>query len=132
MKYFINAPERNIIPGVNYSHRDVNFAKQLLGYSWDAMKTKMKHPRKRKKIFQSTEEVTKSVTLAIIKTFKKIHLDMNILFMNETTFFLSKSQDIGFILSQVISDYNARESKDTTVNDGIGFEYLKCWLKTKH
>ena len=84
---FIHALECNMILGVNFSRRDVKIANEIYGYSQGAAMGKMKHPRKGQKMDRTTEDVTSPVPPQILKHYRKIHLDMDILFINGVAFF---------------------------------------------
>ena len=106
---FINALECNVIPGVNFGRRDVKIANKIYGYSKGAAMGKWKHPRKGQKMDQTTEEVCTPFPSNILQHYGNIHLDMDIMFINNVAFFLATSQDLGFIhCRRVLSKHNKR------------------------
>ena len=60
---------------------------------------RFKHPGKGIKTDRTTEGIAAPVPPEIMKYYKDIHLDIDILFVNKTAFLLAISQDIGFINS---------------------------------
>ena len=94
---FINVLECNSIDGVDFGGRDVNIANKIYGYSKGAAMGRFKHPGKGVKMDRTTEDIAARVPPEIMKHYKDIHLDINILFVNRTAFLLAISRDIGFI-----------------------------------
>ena len=58
---------------------------------------RFKHPRKVMKIDRTTKDIVAPVPPEIMKHYKDIHLDIDILFVNKTVFLLAILRDIGFI-----------------------------------
>ena len=87
-KDFINALEYNFIDGVDFGRRDVNIANDMYGYSKGEAIGRFKHPCKGVKMDRTTEDIVAPVTPEIIKHYKDIHSDIDILFVNKTTFLL--------------------------------------------
>ena len=89
-----------------------------------------KHPRKGVKVDRTTQEIVVPVPPEIIKYYKDIHLDIDMLFVNKTAFLLAISWDIRFLhcksmatyhskhmenrLKQITFNYQARGFKDVT------------------
>ena len=96
-KDFIYALKCNSIEGVDFCRRDGNIANEIYGYSKGATIGRFKHPRKGVKIDRTTEENAAPVPLEIMKHYKEIHFDKDILFVNKTAFLLAISRDIEFI-----------------------------------
>ena len=90
-KDFINALEYNSIEGVDFGKRDVNIANDIYDYSKDAAMGRFKHPRKEVKMDRTTEDITALVPTKTMKHYRDVHLDIDILFMNKTLFFLAIS-----------------------------------------
>ena len=144
---FIHALECNMIPGVNFGRRDVKIANKIYGYSQGAAMGKMKQPRKGQKMDRTTKDVTSPVPLEILKYYRKVHLDMDILYVNGVAFFLATSRDLGFIhckpvlskhnhrvqneLVNILSDYKSRGFKVVTASGDNAFEPLKDWMKSE-
>jgi len=142
---FIHALECNMIPGVDFGRRDVKIANEIYGYNDGAAMGKMKHPRKGQKMDRTSEDVTSPVPPQILKHYRKVHLDMDILFINGVAFFLCTSRDIGFIhckpvltrhnkrvqdaLTNIVADYRARGFKVVTASGDNAFAPLKDWMK---
>ena len=142
---FIHALECNMIPGVDFGHRDVKISNEIYGYSNGEAMGKMKHPRKSQKIDRTSEDVSSPVPPQILKHYRKIHLDMDILFINGVAFFLATSRDIGFIhckpvlsrhnqwvqnvLVNIVADYKARGFKIVMASGDNAFVPLTDWMK---
>lgn len=144
---FINALECNSVPGVDFGRRDINIANEIYGYSTAAAKGKMKHPRKGQKMNRTSEKVTASVPDSILKHYKDVHLDMDLMFVNGVAFFLATSRDIGFIhcqavlskhnkrvqdaLCTIVADYQHRGFRVRIAFGDNAFEPLKGWMKSE-
>ena len=70
---------------------------EIYGYSKGAAIGKFKHPCKGVKMDRTTEYVATPVPPTIMKHYKNIHLDIDLLFVNKIQFILAKLRDIGFI-----------------------------------
>ena len=79
---FINTLECNSIEGVNFRRRGINIANDIYGYSKGTAMKRFKHSHKGVVMDRTTENITVPVPLEIIKHYKDIHLDIDILFMN--------------------------------------------------
>lgn len=106
---------------------------------------KMKHPWKGQKIDRTSEDVTSPVPSQTLKHYQKVHIDMDILFINGVAFFLCTSRDIGFIhckpvlarhnkrvqdaLINIAADYRARGFKVVTASGDNAFAPLTEWMK---
>ena len=58
---------------------------------------RFKHPSKRVKMDRIIEDIAAPVPPDIMKHYKNVHLDIDILFVNKIAFLLAISRDIGFI-----------------------------------
>ena len=94
--------ECNTIEEVNFEKRELKIANKIYGYSKGAVDGKFKHPQKGIKMDRTTADVTALVPPRIIENYKYIHLDLDVLFMNNMAFMLVKSRDIGFIHCKAI------------------------------
>ena len=94
---FINAFECNSIEGVDFGRGDVKIANKTYGYSKGATVGRFKHPHKGVKMDRTTEDVAASLPPKILKHYKDIHLDIDILYANQTAFLLEILRGIGFI-----------------------------------
>lgn len=91
--------------------------------------------------------MAESVPDEILKHYKDIHLDMDLMFVNGVAFFLATSRDIGFIhcqavlskhnqrvqdaLRTIVSDYQHRGFRVCTAFGDNAFEPLKGWMKSE-
>ena len=100
---FIYALKCNFIEGVDFGRHDVNIANEIYGYNKGASMGRFKYPRKGIKMNRTTEDIATPVPPEIIRYYKDIHLDIDILFMNKTAFLLMISRDIGFIHCRPVS-----------------------------
>ena len=82
---------------MDFGRRDVKIANKIYGYSKGATMGRFKHPRKGLKMDRTTEDVAASLPPKIMKHYKEINLDIDVLFVNQTPFLLEISRDIGFI-----------------------------------
>ena len=144
---FINALECNVIPGIDFGRRDVKIANEIYGYSTRASKGKMKHPRKGQQMDRMSEQLAITVPPNILNHYGTVHLDMDIMFVNDIAFFLTTSRDIGFIhckpvvskhnkrvqnaLKAIVSDYNSKGFVVKTAFGDNAFAPLKEWMKTE-
>ena len=71
-----------MIPRVDFGRRDVKIANEIYGYSHAAAMGKMKHPRKGQKMDRTSEYITSPVPPEILKHYRKVHIDMDILYIN--------------------------------------------------
>ena len=144
---FIQALEHNKIPGVDFTKRDIRIAKNLLGYSKYAAKGKMKHPRKGVQMTDNTEKYSE-VPTEVLKHYKEIHLDIDVMYINKISFLVAVSKSIGMIhcmpvmnkdnkrvsdaLTSIISQYNGRGFKVSTIHGNGAFDSLKDWAMNTH
>ena len=144
---FIQALEHNKIPGVDFTKRDVRIAKDLLGYSEYAAKGKMKHPRKGVQMSDNTEKYSE-VPIEVLKHYKEVHLDIDVMYINKIPFLVAISKSIGMIhcmpvmkkdnkrvsdaLTTIISQYNGRGFKVCTIHGDGAFDSLKDWAMNTH
>ena len=70
---------------------------EIYGYSAGAAMGKMKHPKKGHKMERVSEDTISPVPSSILENYKNIHLDIDLFFVNDVTFFLATSRDVGFI-----------------------------------
>ena len=132
---------------MDFGRRDVNITNNIYDYSKGAAMGRFKHPRKGVKMDRITEDIAAPVPPKIMKHYKDIHLDIDIVFVNKTSFLLAISRDIGFIhckamafnnskrlqngLKQVTLDYQARGFKVVTAFGGGAFEHLIKWARNE-
>ena len=142
---FINALEFNSIEGVDFGRRDVKIANEIYGYSKGAAMGRFKRSQKGVKMDQTTEDLVALLPPKILKHYKDIHLDIDILYVNQTAFLLAISRDIGFIhcrpmsinstekiknaMKQITLDYQERGFKVILVFGDGEFEHLKDWMR---
>ena len=141
---FIHALECNVIPGVDFSRRDMKIANEIYGYSKETAMGKMKHPRKGQQMDRTTDDLCSPTPPEILKHYKNIHLDMDIMFVNQVAFFLATSRDIGFIhcrpvlskenkrvqnaLKVIVAEYKSRGFCVKTASADNAFAPLKDWM----
>ena len=101
---FINPLECISIEGVDFGRRDVKIANEIYGYSKGAAMGRFKHPRKGVKMDRTTKDVATPLLPKIIEHYKDIHLDIDILFVNQILFLLAISRDIGSIYCKPMSN----------------------------
>ena len=142
---FIHALECNIIPGVDFGRRDIKIANEIYGYSEQAAKGKTKHPRKSKIMDRISESVITPVPEQLMKHYQNIHLDMDLLFINQVAFFVCTSRDIGFIhcrpvlnkankrvtnaIRRIVKEYEDHGFKVVTASGDGAFDAMKDMLK---
>ena len=99
------------------------------------------------KIDRTTENVATLLPFKILEHYKDIHLDIDILYINQTVFLLTISRDIGFIhcrpmssnvtkkiqnpMRQIPLDYQAREFTFVSAFSDSEFDNLKDWTRDK-
>ena len=146
-KDFINALECNSIDGVDFGKRDVDIANKIYGYSKGAAMGRFKYPRKSVKMDRTTKDIGTPVPREIMKHYKGIHLDIDILFVNKTSFLFAISRDIGFIHckpvassiskrvqnrpKQITLNFQARELKVVTTFGDSAFKHLTNWTRSE-
>ena len=94
----IHALECNPVEGVDFGRRDVNIANEIYGYSKGAAMGKFRHPHKGVKMDRKTDDIATPVPSEIMKHYKEIHVDVDILFINKTEFLLAISRNIGLFI----------------------------------
>ena len=123
-KDFGNTLKCNSIEGMDFGRRDIKIANEIYGYSKEAAIGKFKYPQKRMKMDRTTEDIAASLPPKIIEHYKDIQLDIDVLFVNQASFLLAISRNIGFIhcrpmsnnitkqiqnaMKQITLDYQAR------------------------
>ena len=138
---FINALECNSIEGVDFGRRDVMITNKIYGYSKGVAMGRFKHPRKGVKIDRTTEDIVAPLPPNTIEHYKDIHLNIDVLYVNQTPFLLAISRDIGFIycrlmsnnvtkriqnaLKQIKLDYQARGFNVVSAFGNGEFDHLK-------
>ena len=122
-EHLIHALECNSIEGVDFGRRDVDIANEIYGYSKGADMGRFKHPRKGVKMDRTTEDIAAPVPLEIMKHYKDIHLDIDILFVNKTVFLLAISWDIGFIHCRLMSSSATKRVQNTM--EQITLDYVQ-------
>ena len=70
---------------------------KIYEYSKGATMRRFKHLQKGVKMDRTTEDVAVPLPPKIMKHYKDIHLDIDILYVKQTPFLLAISRDIGFI-----------------------------------
>ena len=129
---FINALECNPIEGVDFSRRDVKIANEIYGFSKGAEMGRFKHLRKGVKMDRTTEDVAVPLPSKILEYYKDIHLDIDILYVNQTPFLLAISRDIGFIhcrpMSNNVTKRIQNAMKQTTLDYQVrGFDVVSAF-----
>ena len=106
---------------------------------------RFKHPQKGVKMDRTTEDVAAPLSPKILKHYKNIHLNRDILYVKQSSFLLVISRDIRFIhcrsmssnstkkiqntMKQITLDYQARGFKVVSVFGDGEFEHLKDWMR---
>ena len=104
----INALEFSSIEVVDFGRRDMKIANEIYGHSKGAAVGRFRHPRQGVKMDRTTKDVTAPLPHKILEHYKDIHLDIDILYVNQTAFLLEISRDIRFIYCrpcQVTTNY---------------------------
>ena len=142
---FINALECNIIQGVDFVRRDVKIANEIYGYSKNAAMGKMRNTRKGQKMVRVIDELATPVPHDILEHYGNVHIDIDIMFVNNIPFFTVLSMDLKFIhcramlsrhhqrvqdtLRIIVKDYQSRGFNVISASGDIEFEPLKEWMK---
>jgi hypothetical protein len=106
---FINAIENSKISNIDFGRRDVKITDEIYGSSAGAAIGKMKHPKKGHKMERVTEDTISPVPSSVLENYKNIHLDIDLLFINDVAFFLAKSRHVEFIHCRaVLSKHDKR------------------------
>ena len=106
---------------------------------------KMKHPRKGHKMDRVTEDTISPVPSSLLENYKNIHLDIDLFFVNDVTFFLATSRHVGYIhcravvnktdkrvanaLREIVKEYEHRGFKVISASGDLAFEPMKEWVK---
>ena len=112
-KDFLHALEYNSIEGVDFGRSDVNISNETYGYSKAATMRRFKHSHKGVKINRTTEDIASPVPSAIMKHYKDIHLDIDMIFVNKTAFLLAISRDIRCIHCEPMSSSVTKQVQNT-------------------
>ena len=87
----------------------MNIDNEIYGYSKGAVMGRFKYPPKGVKMDRTTEDVATPVPPTIMEHYRDVHLDIDLLLVNNIQFMLAKSRDIGFIhCKAMLSKYNDR------------------------
>ena len=94
---------------------------------------------------RTTEDITTTAPPTIMKYYRDIHLDMDILFVNKIAFLLATSRDFGFIdckplltshgkriqngIQQIVQDYHVRGFKVVTMFGDKEFDPIIEWVR---
>ena len=132
---------------MDFTKRNVKIAKDLLVYSEYAAKGKMKHPRKDIQVADNTERYS-DVPSEILKHYKEIHQDIDVMYINKIPFLVAVSKSIGMIhctpvmnkdnkrvsdaLTSIIAQYNGQGFKVVTIHGDGAFDSLKDWAMNTH
>ena len=127
--------------------KDVKIANKIYGYSKGAAMGRFKYPRKGVKMDRTTEDVAAPLPPKIIEHYKDIHLNIDILYVNQTPFLLEISRDIGFFhcrpmsrhvtkriqnaMKQITLNYQARGFNVATAFGDGEFEHLTDWMSNE-
>ena len=103
------------------SSRDVKIANEIYGYSKGAAVRRFKHPRKGVKMNRTTENVIAPLPLKIFEQYKDIHLNTDILYVNQTAFLLAISRYIEFTHCRPMSSNVTKKIQNTMIQ--IMFDY---------
>ena len=92
-----------------------------------------------------TEDIVSPVPSSLLEIYKNIHLDIDLLFINDVAFFLARSRHVGFICCQAVlskhdkrvanafrekvKDYEQRGFKVISASGDIAFKPMKKWVK---
>lgn len=92
-----------------------------------------------------SEDTILPVPSSVLENYKNIHLDVHLFFVNDVTFFLATSRDIGFIhckavlskhdkrvanaLRETVKEYEQRGFKVISASGDPAFEPMKQWVK---
>ena len=142
---FINGLECNSVEGVDFGRRDVKIANKIYSYSKGAAMGRFKYPQKVVQMNRTTEDVAAPLMSKIIEPYKDIHLNIDMLYVNQTPFLFAISRDIGCIhcrpmsnnaikqiqnaIKQIILDYQARGSNVVSAFGYSEFDHLKNWMR---
>ena len=108
---------------------------------------RFKHPHKGIKMDRTTKDIAAPVPPEIMKYYKDIHLDINILFVNKIAFLLAISRDIGLIhcrsmnssvtkqvqnvIKHITLDYQARGFNVVPAFGDGAFKHLTDWMRSE-
>ena len=137
--------ECNSIEGVDFGRRDVKIANKIYDYSEGATMGRFKDPPKGIKMDRTTEDVATPLPPKILEHYKDMHIDIDILYANQTPFILAILRDIGFIhcrpmsnnvtkriqntMKQITLDYQARGFNAVSAFGDGKFDHLKDWMR---
>ena len=92
-----------------------------------------------------TKDIISPVPSSVLENYKNIHLDIDLLFVNEVAFFLATSRHVGFIhcravllkhdkrvanaLQETVKEYEQRGFKVISISGLLTFEPMKQWVK---
>ena len=132
---------------MDFGRRDVNIANEIYDYSKGAAMGRFKYPHRGLKMDRTTENIAVPVLPGIIKHYKDIHMDIDMIFVDKTALLLAISQDIKFIhckpmtssvskqvqnaLKQITLNYQARRFKVVSTFVDSAFEYLTKWARNE-
>ena len=135
-----NAIDWNIPGTCQFNQRDIQIANKIYGPSVAAIKGKStKCPNK-----MDRPDILTEIPKEIMDAYKKVHLDINIMFANDCAYFTAISQHIGLIhccviasrnnkwvvsaMQLIINQYSKHGFAITTIHRDNKFEQLDDWL----
>ena len=107
---------------MDFGRRDVNIANKIYFYSKGAATRRFKHPHKGVNIDRTTKNIVAPVSPDIMKHYKNIHLDIDIIFVNKTAFLLAISRDVGFIRYNPMSRSVTRQTQNVMEHITLNYQ----------
>ena len=142
-KDLANAIDYNILRNCQLNQRDIQIANNIFGPSVAAIKGKS--IRQQNKMKRS--DIITDLPQEILDAYEKVHLDINIMFVNKCAYFTAISKHIGLIycvpiasrenkqvadaMQRIIDQYRSRRFKVTTVNGDNEFKGMDKWMTDK-
>ena len=136
-----NAMKYNVLGPCDFNKRDMRIAYKIFGPSAAALKGKTTNSKNKTEV---QEEVTNDVPEEILKEYKDVHVDIDIMYLNKITFFTAISRNIKLIRCRAIATRDKKRVQDAMqelikeyvivrkIQGDNEFAPLKRWLIEKH
>ena len=104
-----NAMEYNVLGPCNFNRRDIRIAHKIFGPCAAALKGKTTNSKSKMEV---QEEVTNDVPDELLKEYKDVHIDVNIMYVNKIPYFTTISRNIIFIHCRSIVSRDKKRVQD--------------------
>ena len=101
--------EYNVLGACDFNRRDIRIAEKIFGPNAAAMKGKTTNSKSKMEV---QEKITTDVPEHILKEYKDVHVDIDIMYVNKIPFFTAISRNIKLIHCRAIASRNKKRVQD--------------------